>query len=44
MLDLVTELLSDALVLMVTHDPEDALRFAPETVVVAAASKTVEGL
>lgn len=35
MLDLVAELLRDALVLMVTHDPEDALRFAPETIVVA---------
>ncbi|MDU8942335.1 thiamine ABC transporter ATP-binding protein [Ovoidimarina sediminis] len=35
MLDLVAELLGEALVLMVSHDPEDALRFAPHCVVVA---------
>lgn len=35
MLDLVAELLSGATILMVTHDPEDARRIAPETVVVS---------
>lgn len=35
MLDLVAELLSDATILMVTHDPEDALRVADQTILVA---------
>jgi thiamine transport system ATP-binding protein len=35
MLDLVAELLPRALVLMVTHDPADARRLAPETILVA---------
>ncbi|MEM9342442.1 MAG: ATP-binding cassette domain-containing protein [Pseudomonadota bacterium] len=35
MLDLVGEVLSDALVLMVTHDPSDARRSAPRSIVVA---------
>lgn len=35
MLDLVAETARDALVLMVTHDPQDALHFAQETLVVA---------
>ena len=35
MLDLMVELLGDALVLMVTHDPEDAARVAGKTLVVA---------
>ena len=34
MLALVQELLSDALVLMVTHDPQDALQRAPRTIFV----------
>ena len=34
MLDLVAELADGATVLMVTHDPDDARQFAPETVVV----------
>lgn len=35
MLDLVRDTARDALVLMITHDPHDALQFAPETMVVA---------
>ena len=35
MLDLVAQTARDALVLMVTHDPQDALDFAPQTLVVA---------
>ena len=37
MLDLVRDLAAEqgATVLMVTHDPADALRFAPQTIVVA---------
>ena len=34
MLDLVQELLSDALILMVTHDPQDAIRRADRTIFV----------
>ena len=35
MLDLVKELLSDRVILMVTHDPEDARRMAEQTIFVA---------
>ncbi len=35
MLDLVAEILSDATVLMVTHDPDDALRIAERTIFVS---------
>lgn len=35
MLDLVTRITQNSLVLMITHDPADALRFAPQTLVVA---------
>ena len=38
MLDLVTKTARDALVLMITHDPEDARRFAPQTLVVTQGS------
>lgn len=38
MLDLVAETARNTLVLMITHDPSDALRFAPQTLVVAEGS------
>ena len=38
MLDLVARTARDALVLMITHDPADALHFAPQTLVVANGS------